>query len=300
MAEKDFPPHFSEAPMKKLRIVFIVIFCAVLAFSLYKLGTELNEQRKSRAATDEALEIFGIAPSTSRDAPAPVRTPKPSSPVHIEPGVDPNPELEYLVPDLPMDEPGRTLADADLAAVQEVNPDVVGWIYLPDSPISYPLLQGTDNEYYLRHNWKRVRNDPASIFLDYRAAGDFSDFDTIIYGHRMKSGSMFGTLKYFESDAEYLDTHPSFYIRVGDEVFRYDVFALVDAPLDDPIYEWEFTDDISSRGAYIAHTMSMDKLHTGIYPTPQNRIVTLVTCTGRSYTSRLVLQLVLAGRLVDE
>ena len=285
--------------MKKLRIVFIVIFCAVLAFSLYKLGSELNEQRKSRVATDEAQQIFGIAPTVSNNTPAPAKTPKPSSPVHIEPGVDPNPEIEDLVPDIPMDEHGRMLAEADLAAVQEVNPDVLGWIYLPDSPISYPLLQGTDNVYYLRHNWKRVRNDPASIFLDYRASADFTDFDTIIYGHRMKSGSMFGTLKYYESDPEYIGTHPSFYIRVGDEVYRYDVFALVDAPLDDPIYEWTFT-DVSSKGAYIAHTMSMDKLRTGIYPTPQNRIVTLVTCTGRSYTSRLVLQLVLAGRLVEE
>ena len=285
--------------MKKLRVIFIVIFCAVLVFSLYKLGSELIEQHKSKAATDEAQEIFGIAPSRSNDAPKADPTPKPTSTIHIDPGTEPVSELDFIVPVLPMDEYGRTLAEADLAAVQEVNPDVLGWIYLPDSPISYPLLQGEDNVYYLRHNWKGVRNDPASIFLDYRAARDFSDFNTIIYGHRMKSGSMFGTLKYYESDADYINTHPSFYIRVGDEVFRYDVFALVDAPLDDPIYEWEFT-DVASRGAYLAHINGMDKLSTSIHPTPQNQIVTLVTCTGRSYTSRLVLELMLAGRLVEE
>ncbi len=86
-------------------------------------------------------------------------------------------------------------AGIDHSLLREVSADVVGWIEIP-SILSYPLLQCSDNAYYLSHAWDGEDNAADAIFLDYRANADLSDFHTLIYGHRMRNGTMFGSLKH--------------------------------------------------------------------------------------------------------
>ena len=96
------------------------------------------------------------------------------------------------------------LAELDLAALQGVNPDVKGWIVIPDTPLSYPLLQGGNNQYYLNHTWQGNRNPMGAIFLDSNAGP--GDFSTLIYGHRMHNETMFGSLAEYR-DLEYWRAH---------------------------------------------------------------------------------------------
>ena len=93
-----------------------------------------------------------------------------------------------------------------LAALRAQNPDIVGWITVPFTNIDYPIVQAKDNDYYLRRDLNREPAKPGTIFMDCRCAGDGSGY-SIIYGHNMKSGAMFGTLKRFE-DKAFFDTHP--------------------------------------------------------------------------------------------
>ena len=101
-----------------------------------------------------------------------------------------------------------TPSGMDLSPLQEVNADVVGWIEIP-GVLSYPLLQGGDNAYYLTHAWNGEENAAGAVFLDCRADACLGDFNTLIYGHRMRNGTMFGSLKHYK-DAEKQD-----FIRCG-------------------------------------------------------------------------------------
>ena len=122
----------------------------------------------------------------------------------------------------------QTLQEIDLPALQQINPDVIGWILIPGTGISYPLMQTEDNEYYLKHTWKREKNSTGAIFLDYRNSASFSDFNSLIYGHRMRNGSMFGSLHNYKETA-FWQTSPGIYIINADGIYRYDIFAAYEA-----------------------------------------------------------------------
>jgi hypothetical protein len=79
----------------------------------------------------------------------------------------------------------------------------LGWILIPDSPISYPMVQGNNNSYYLKRTWRGNSSVVGAIFLDAQCDDDFSDFNTIIYGHRMNNGSMFAGLAKYKNYSYY-------------------------------------------------------------------------------------------------
>ena len=74
----------------------------------------------------------------------------------------------------------QTLREIDLPALQQINPEVIGWLLIPGTGISYPLMQTEDNDYYLKHTWKREKNSSGAIFLDYRNSSSFGDFNSLI------------------------------------------------------------------------------------------------------------------------
>lgn len=93
---------------------------------------------------------------------------------------------------------------------------VIGWIQVPGiDRINYPIVQTNDNQFFLTHDWTGAPQSAGAIFMNKYNASDFSDMNSIIYGHRMKAGSMFGLLKYYESQ-EFMDKHPNFYIYTPD------------------------------------------------------------------------------------
>ena len=81
---------------------------------------------------------------------------------------------------------GREWPAVDFASLQKINPDIVGWIYIEGTQINYPVVQGNDNQYYLKHLFSGEWNGSGCIFLDSRNRADFSDRHSIIYGHHMK------------------------------------------------------------------------------------------------------------------
>ena len=164
--------------MKRMRLVLTLALAAVLIVSGGMFIHQLLDYRAGDAAYEEAAEIAKLPepasepPEAPAEAPAAEPTPEPSA----EPQTDP-------------------LASIDLAALQAVNADVLGWLSIPDTAISYPLVQGADNDYYLAHTWNRSSSAVGAIFMDARCASDRSGFNTVIYGHRMNNGSMFASLK---------------------------------------------------------------------------------------------------------
>lgn len=106
-------------------------------------------------------------------------------------------------------------ASIDFAELTQINGEVIGWIYQPYTGINYPIVQGQDNEYYLNHLINGEKNKYGSVFADARIDCPLSDPETIIYGHNMKDGTMFGSLNSYKKQS-YYDANPNFYLYTPD------------------------------------------------------------------------------------
>ena len=104
-------------------------------------------------------------------------------------------------------EPDLRWPAVDFDALSEINPDIVAWIYIEDTEINYPVVQGTDNQYYLKRLFNGKWNGSGCIFLDSRNSPDLSDRHSIIYGHHMKNGTMFSGLTEYKKQGFY-EGHP--------------------------------------------------------------------------------------------
>lgn len=115
-------------------------------------------------------------------------------------------------------------SEIDFDYWKTVNEDICAWIRIPGTNIDYPIVQSMteSNEYYLKHDINRSESIYGAIFIEKENKNDFSDINTIIYGHHMRDGSMFGSLeKYLESD--YLDEHKTIQIELPTEKLEYEV-----------------------------------------------------------------------------
>lgn len=182
----------------------------------------------------------------------------------------------------PADEPDAAVPD--LAVLQQINPDVVGWIALPGTDLSYPLLQGQDNAYYLSHAWDKTPCAAGAIFLD--ADSDFSHWHTRIYGHRMNDASMFGTLRRYR-DPEFWAEHPEFLIFIGTAVLHCRIFAAYEAPITGPVFQ-PSPNTPQSRADFLADCLEQSVFSTGARPSVENSVITLCTCTGHGHEARWV------------
>ena len=282
---------------KHLRLIIIIILAAVLLFSVVMLLKDLLEYRKAASVYSEARDIAGIpqlleyAASADTEVPAATSAEPDGAKAESAPAAEPA-EAE---PEEAEDPLLSALSEADLTALQSINSDVIGWILIPGTKISYPIVHSGNNDYYLNRNWKKDWSSVGSIFLDCKNSSDLSDFNSLIFGHRMKDGSMFASLpKYFSQN--YWQEHPSVYVLLPGRVLRYDIYAAYEAPEAGPAYDIDFY-STDAKESYIRYGIRCSAVNTGVVPTAEDNIITLVTCTGRGYTSRIVVQAVLVEQL---
>jgi len=174
----------------------------------------------------------------------------------------------------------------DLAALREVNEDVVGWIRIPGTKIDYPVMQGEDNDFYLNHTWEGTRNYVGSIFMEHLNQPGMGDYNTLIYGHNMKNGSMFAALRQYINQS-YFEAHPYVYLKIDGGVLRYDIFSSYQADVEGAAYQLSFRQK-ETRERFLEEVMGNSVIATGIVPGIQDRILTLSTCTSGGYSTRWV------------
>lgn len=130
----------------------------------------------------------------------------------------------------------------DWDALRAVNPDTVGWVYVPNSRINYPIVQGQDNEHYLTYDFDGDQGwlaEYGSVFLDARNKGDWSDQLSFVYGHHMNDGSMFADIAGFVDQARF-DECRTVYLLTPQGNYRLRSFSLVHCSAYDPIVETSF------------------------------------------------------------
>lgn len=189
--------------------------------------------------------------------------------------------------------------EVDFDALKKRNGDVIAWVRF-DEPeiISYAVVQTDDNSYYLNKTLDRKTSIFGTVFMDRYNEADFSNANTVLYGHNMKNGSMFGSLNRY-INAEFYEEHPFFYIYTPDGyAHKYHIFATQEVPSD----SWHYKKYFSTFGDYVEY---LEDLRVGAYygtavQVPyDSTIVTLSTCTS-SDTQRLIVQGVkIEERVVD-
>lgn len=177
------------------------------------------------------------------------------------------------------DEEGERKLRIDLEALKAENEDVVGWIEIPDTEISYPLMHGEDDNYYLKHTFSGNKNNAGSIFIEALNKPDLLDLHTIIYGHNMKNGSMFGSLKEYRN-ASYLVEHPLVYIDLEDGTHAYEIFSCYETDSNSDTYTIGFAKEPDAQYERFLKIIKDRSLYdTGIEVSKENRVITLSTCT---------------------
>lgn len=182
----------------------------------------------------------------------------------------------------------------DFDKLREINEDTIAWIRFYPEPeiISYPVVQGVDNEQYLHQTFSANENTLGAIFMNVNNRADFSDENTIIYGHRMKDGSMFRKLAEYESK-EFWEENPYFYIYTVDgRELTYRIYSVGQVEDTSDTYLTSFVDEEAYED-YITLTKKVSLYDTGVEVTTGDRVVTLSTCTAASDTHRFVVRGVL-------
>ena len=174
--------------------------------------------------------------------------------------------------------------------LSSINADVASWIYIPGVDISYPVVRGKDNDYYLQHTFEKNVSLSGAIFMDYQDSPDLVGFNTFIYGHNMRNGTMFGSLKKYLQDETLIQSAPYFYLYLKDgSVKKYRIFAY---------YQDDGNSDTYSRPskegeeAYLAMIRKKSFVRVTLTPEEEKQaalfheFVTLSTCTGFTGSGR--------------
>lgn len=165
----------------------------------------------------------------------------------------------------------------DWKALQKKNPKIIGWILIPDTDISYPIVQGEDNDYYLTHTFENKENYAGAIFLDAYAQKNFKDKNTIIYGHNVKHGTMFADLEKFK-EASFYKKHPYVYVFTPKQNYRAEVFSFYTTEADSASYRLQYGDE-EDYLSYLNMIYQLSESKRKMNLEAKDHIVTLSTCS---------------------
>ena len=240
---------------KKSSIIFLIvliILLAVIAFSLYKLGTIAYGYLQGRSTYSAIADEAGSKPGNDKD--------------------DVGIRFRKLV---------------------KKYPDVKAWIYSKGTIINYPVAQGRDNEWYLHHTLDGKWNGAGTIFIDKNNKKPFEKFLTVIYGHHMRDGSMFGSLVKYR-DAEYYREHKVLRLYTPEKNYNIIVIGSCTIPGNSERYKFDFEGE-QDKQEYLDWISQNTETAADEHADTKDRIVMLSTCTYEFDDARFVL----FGKLED-
>ena len=227
--------------MKKIfKVLYILLFLLISVFCFYNAYKIKNEQKELAEEQQELIEIAEI----------------PDKAEEIE---EKNDEINFQ----------------DLI---NINSDFVGWIKIEGTNINYPIVQGTNNTYYLKHSFYKEYSNAGSIYMDATANSNFESKNTFIYGHYTSDGSMFGQLGKYMKQGFY-DKHKEIYIYTSEQNYKLEVFSVHVDKASSKSYQMNFTTDEAYKD-YIELMKSYSVIKSDIVVDYTNdRIVTLYSCS---------------------
>lgn len=184
------------------------------------------------------------------------------------------------------DSAAQTSITVDFDTLLAENEDVVAWLYCPDTPINYPVAQGDDNVQYLRHMLNGEYNMAGTLFMDYRNSADITDWNTVIYGHNMRTNTMFGSLSDYSSQ-EYYEAHPVWYLLTPGQDYQVDLLAGYVTTTDSMAYSIPMT--YEDKLSFVQSSLDASRFASDAAVGDDDVLVTFSTCSSASEESRFVL-----------
>ncbi|MCD7708653.1 MAG: class B sortase [Clostridiales bacterium] len=257
--------------MKKWQIIVIIIACAAAAFcAVMGIRGWLRQKNAGKGYEDLREEVVTEVSAAEPDAAAVEET-----------------ESQETV-EIPI----------DFDALWEENPDIYAWIVVPGTSIDYPILRRDDDDsYYLSHGVDGEEAVEGAIYTESYNSMDFTDPNTVVYGHNMKNGSMFRTLHNFE-DKDFFDENRDVTIYLPDEILHYRIFAAYVTDNLHILLNNDFSDPDAYQ-SYLDNIFAMDSssafVDTDMEVSAEDKILTLSTCNAGISTQRYLVQAVLVS-----
>ena len=242
---------------RALYYVILLVLLGILVFSAVKIISYFKQQADAANAQDEINNNY-VTPGSN----------------------DANDGTDDDKTDTKTEDPDPDTIKVNFDQMCADYPDVVGYIYSANTNIKNPIQYGKGNNYYLTHDSKGNTNNNGSIFIEEMNNGYFSDNNTIIYGHNMKTGMMFANLTLYK-DKGYYSSHPYLYIYTPSQNYRLDLYAGFVCEHDDEVYATSLTQDqlkaMAAKSTFVSNI-----------GTPTGKTVTLSTCSYEFDNARYV------------
>ena len=247
---------------KALYYVILLVLVGILVFSAVKIISYFKEQAAAADAQNGVISDY-TKPGGDQDN---TNTPDSNDD-------DKNSDGQTKLDD-------ETI-DVDFDKLCADYPDVVGYIYAANTKIQHAIQYGKGNEYYLSHDLYGNSNSNGSIFIEQVNSSSFSDNNTIIYGHNMKTGMMFAGLRNYHTDKGYYAAHPYMYIYTPTQNYKLQLFAGFVCEHDDEVYNTSLTQSQ-------LEAMAAKSDFKSSYGIPTGKTVTLSTCSYEFSDARYV------------
>ena len=179
-------------------------------------------------------------------------------------------------------------SDIDWEKLKQINESVKGILYIPDTEINLPFVQGYDNQYYLHHSIDGTESTYGTLFMECRLNKGLKSENVIIYGHNMKNGSMFGGLNKY-MDEGYAKKHNILYVLEENGITEYEVFAVYTTENGSNTYTTRFSNSLNFRN--YKKNMQYNSIYDfNVNIDNDNPVITLSTCYSTGETMRTVIQ----------
>lgn len=263
--------------MKKvIFIVLVVLLLGVFLFSGWKVITTLRDYKAGESFYEQMEDFVSVPEPEETKSKETVKAQEETVNEETRPGTG---------------EDGVVWPEVDFAALHAINPDVVGWIYFPDTQMNYPVLQGDTNDEYIYTLMNGEFNNAGSIFLEAGIPSDFSAENSVVYGHNMVNGSMFAELAVGYRDQSYYEAHPYALLMTPQGNYYVRIFSGYVIDIWSDAWKSSFTGNEFAQ--WLQERVRLSCIETDVVPMPDDRILTFSTCTDESHDMRFILHGVL-------
>lgn len=280
----------------------VLFFCCLTWLGAYFIGL-----KRAKDEMDAVFDSYVSVEGTQEEEGRPESSPAPESMENVSGTSEENGSFEHAA-DQPEDGENPGVSDLsdygaaersiDWASLQEEkNKDIYGWIVVPGTVIDYPVLQHPEEtDYYLEHNLDGSKGRPGCIYTQRMNSKDWSDRNTVLYGHNMRAGTMFAGLHAFE-DADFFEENRYILIYSEDgRVLIYEIFAAYAFSDAHILMSYDFyTEEGYGQYLDVVRESAEDNGHfrQETAPGPEDKIITLSTCIRGSSSKRYLVQGVL-------
>jgi len=276
--------------LKQIKWVQVIraVCLLVLLYSLYMVVSMVKDRVVNAQSYEDTRKLYELDKRAATDDVEDVKSLE-STPALSEPPVKLHPVVQESVALPNKQAPHKEAAPPEntFANLKKANKDFVGWIHIRDTNIDYPVVQTSDNEYYLNHNFRKSENIGGAIFMDYRVKLDSPSRNTIIYGHHMKDGSMFtDLLKFLKQD--FYEDHPVISLEMLDgEETSWEIFSayITNTEFNYIIPDFETDKEYDS---FLKSIKRKSVIKPDVKVTKSDRIITLSTCSYSIKDGRMV------------